>query len=76
MTNDSQNTTDDRKFNFNVSAIQVGNKVMDGDEFILVTRNRQSSEYRVWSSGDAKQTESTYRAIAPQFQNLRQAEPS
>lgn len=47
--------------NYNTPAVQAAGQVHDGDEFILITRSRQSQEFNVWSSGDEQQTEQLYR---------------
>lgn len=57
---------------FNTTAIEVGNKVSDGQEFLLITRSRQGEDFQVWSSGDPQQTEQMYRQAHSKFQGLRQ----
>jgi hypothetical protein len=48
---------------FNTPAAVVGTKVSDGDEFILITRSRQSDQPQIWSSGDQQQTEQLFRQV-------------
>jgi hypothetical protein len=50
---------------YNTPAIQIGNAVRDGDEFILLVRSRQSEDFQVWSSGDDQVTEQLYKQAAP-----------
>lgn len=64
-------TTTSQGINYNTPAIQVGNQVRDGDEFILITRNPTTgSTFQVWSSGDGHQTEQLYRQAAKQVKGL------
>lgn len=56
---------------YDTPAIQVGNQVRDGDEFVLVTRSRQGEGFQVWSSGDKQVTEQLYKQAGEQL-GLRQ----
>lgn len=56
----SQSTSNDGRVTYNTPAIQVGNQVRDGDEFILITRGHQGEGFRVWSSGDQSVTSQLY----------------
>jgi len=55
----------DESAHYNTPAIQVGNAVRDGDEFVLLVRSRQSEGFQVWSSGDEQVTEQLYKQAAP-----------
>lgn len=56
----SQSTSKDGRVTYNTPAIQVGNQVRDGDEFILITRSRQGEGFKVWSSNDESTTGQLY----------------
>jgi hypothetical protein len=56
--------------NYNVSAVQIGNTVRDGDEFVMVIRSHQGQGFQVWSSGDKQQTEQLYKQAARQIAGL------
>lgn len=71
-----QNTSgkpDQSRTHYNISPIQVGNEVRDGDEFILITRSRQSEGFQLWSSTDQQETEQLYRQAAVQVLGLQPA---
>lgn len=48
--------TDTTKFHYNTSAVQVGNQIRDGDEFVLLVRSKQGEGFQAWSSGDQETT--------------------
>lgn len=48
--------TDTDKFHYNTPAVQVGNEIRDGDEFVLFVRSKQSDGYQAWSSTDKSAT--------------------
>lgn len=52
----------DQLTNYNTSAVQVGNVIRDGDQFVLIRRGRQGEEPQIWASGDAEETQHLYRA--------------
>jgi hypothetical protein len=58
----------DQNTNLNTPAIQVGNAVRDGDEFVLIVQSRQGEQPKIWSSGDKDQMQhlvrSTYSYVA------------
>lgn len=62
---------DTARTHYNISPIQVGNEVRDGDEFILITRSRQSDGFQLWSSTDQQTTEQLYRQAAVQVLGLQ-----
>lgn len=64
---------DQDRTHYNISPIQVGNEVRDGDEFILITRSRQSEGFQLWSSTDQEETEQLYRQAAVQVLGLQPA---
>lgn len=55
---------------YNTPAIQVGNEVRDGDEFILITRSKQSEGFQMWSSGDEQVTEQLFKQATRQLAGL------
>jgi hypothetical protein len=55
----------DQSSHYNTPAIQIGNAVRDGDEFVLLVRSRQSEGFQVWSSGDKETTEQLYTQAKP-----------
>jgi hypothetical protein len=67
-----EQTIDNKRQHYNVSAVQIGNTVRDGDEFVMITRNKQSEGFQVWSSGDQQQTEQLYKQAARQIAGLEQ----
>lgn len=58
---------------YNTPAIQVGNSVRDGDQFILLVRSRQSEDFKVWSSGDPAQTADLFSQARRQVDELTSA---
>lgn len=44
------------KFHYNTPAVSVGNQIRDGDEFVLLVRNKQSDGFTAWSSADQQTT--------------------
>lgn len=58
--------------NYNTSAVQVGNQIRDGDEFILLARSHQSEGFKIWSSGDKLVTTQLYEQAGRQFDELKQ----
>jgi hypothetical protein len=58
---------------YDTPAIQVGNEVRDGDEFILITRSRQGDGFKIWSSGDKDVTEQLYRQAARELLDTQPA---
>lgn len=67
------NDTQSDNMHYNTPAIQIGNEVRDGDEFVLVTRSRQGDGFHVWSSSDKDVTEQLYRQAARQIAGLETA---
>jgi hypothetical protein len=74
MTNQNQSTqsgafstlgSTGKQHNYNTPAVQIGNAIRDGDEFVLLVRSRQSDGFQVWSSGDEQVTEQLYKQAAP-----------
>lgn len=63
-------TLDNKQSHYNVSAVQIGNTVRDGDEFVMITRSRQGEGFQVWSSGDKQTTEQLYKQAARQIAGL------
>lgn len=66
MTSNQSSSTSSRT-HYNTPAIQVGNEVRDGDEFVLITRSSQGEGFKMWSSGDRQVTEQLYRQAAKQL---------
>lgn len=58
---------------YSTPAIQVGNSVRDGDQFILLVKSRQSDEFQVWSSGDPTQTADLFTQARRQVDELTSA---
>lgn len=54
----------DKDITLNTPAAQVVHNVRDGDEFLLITRNRGSHRVTVWGSTDAEDAEKLYKAAA------------
>jgi hypothetical protein len=52
----SSTSSNSGQVNYDTPAIQVGNQVRDGDEFVLLVRNKQSNGFQAWSSGDKNTT--------------------
>lgn len=48
--------TDDSKLHYNTTAVQIGNTVRDGDEFVMLVRSKQGEGFQVWSSADKYDT--------------------
>jgi hypothetical protein len=46
----------DNNIKYNTPAVTVGNLVRDGDEFILISRQRQGAGFTVHSSSDREVT--------------------
>lgn len=67
----SSSTNKSDRLHYNTPAIQVGNEVRDGDEFVLVTRSRQSDGFQIWSSADKDVTEQLYRQAATQLLDMQ-----
>jgi hypothetical protein len=61
-------TSSKSNMNYNTPAIQVGNAVRDGDQFVLLVKPRQGSEIQVWSSGDDTQTTDLIRQGSRQLE--------
>lgn len=59
-----------KQIKINTPVAQLANLVNDGDEFVLMTRKRQSEEFQVWSSGDEQTThryiEQATRSLTPE----------
>lgn len=68
----SGSTTDTSKFHYDTPAVQVGNAIRDGDQFVLLVRGNQSDGYQVWSSGDKNSTPTIVREAMRQL-NLEPA---
>jgi hypothetical protein len=47
---------DTSKYHYNTPAVQVGNQIRDGDEFVLLVRSKQSDGFTAWSSADETTT--------------------
>lgn len=62
-----------QQMNYDTPAIQVGNAVRDGDQFVLLVKSRQSSEFQVWSSGDPQETKQLFRQARTQVDQLTTA---
>lgn len=58
---------------YNTPAVQVGNQIRDGDQFILLTKSRQSEEFQVWTSGDQTQTRDLFNQARRQVDELTTA---
>lgn len=58
---------------YNTPAIQVGNAVRDGDQFILLVKSRQSDEFQLWSSGDPTQAKDLFTQARRQVDELTSA---
>lgn len=69
----SSSSSTSGNMNYNTPPIQVGNEVRDGDEFILITKSRQSDDFKVWSSGDKQQTSQLFRQARSQVDELTTA---
>jgi hypothetical protein len=52
----SQLGTDDSNYHYDTPAVQIGNTIRDGDEFVLLVRSNQSDGFQVWSSTDKHAT--------------------
>lgn len=46
----------DTKLHYNTPAVQVGNQIRDGDEFVLFVRSKQGDGFQAWSSTDKSTT--------------------
>jgi hypothetical protein len=57
-----------QSINYNTPAIQVGNQVRDGDEFVLLVRSNQGSGFKAWSSGDETVTNQLMQQATRQLQ--------
>jgi hypothetical protein len=62
---------DEQSTNLNTPAIQVGNAVRDGDEFVLIVQSRQSDAPKIWASGDKSQMQQLVRTTYNQLTNER-----
>lgn len=58
---------------YETPAIQVGNQVRDGDQFVLLVKSRQGDEFQVWSSGDQTQTKDLFNQARRQVDQLATA---
>lgn len=61
-------TSGSSNYHYNTPAIQVGNAVRDGDEFVLLTRSRQGDSFQVWSSTDQSATSQLVKQATSQAQ--------
>lgn len=64
---------DQSHINYNTSAVQVGNLVQDGTEFILITRSKQGEGFTTYSSGDSEVTQQLFRQAQTQVSDLQTA---
>lgn len=55
---------------YDTPAIQIGNSVRDGDQFVLLVKSKQSSDLQVWSSGDPTQTQDLFTQARRQVDEL------
>jgi hypothetical protein len=46
----------DNQAHYNTPAVQIGNAVRDGDEFVMLVRSKQSEGFQIWSSVDKYDT--------------------
>lgn len=58
---------------YDTPAIQVGNAVRDGDQFILLVKSKQGQDFQVWSSGDPTQTKDLFTQARRQVDELTAA---
>lgn len=63
----------DTKIHINTPAARIGNLVTDGNEFILLTRTRQSEGFNVYSSVDREATTKLFQQAAKQVDELQPA---
>jgi hypothetical protein len=63
----------DQNMHYNTPAVQVGNQIRDGDQFILLTKSRQSDEFQVWTSGDETQARDLFSQARRQVDTLTTA---
>lgn len=49
---DNSSGADTSKFNYNTPAVQIGNVIRDGDDYVLLVRSHQGNGFQLWSSGD------------------------
>jgi hypothetical protein len=68
VTNQSGSSSSSPQVHYATPAIQVGNQVRDGDEFILLVRDKQSNGFTAWSSGDKSVTSQLMDQATRQFQ--------
>jgi hypothetical protein len=59
--------TENAKMHYNTSAVQIGNAVRDGDDFVLLTRSKQGEGFQVWSSTDKTATEPLLKQAIREF---------
>jgi hypothetical protein len=65
----STGSTSQGSVHYDTPAIQVGNQVRDGDEFILLVRDKQSNGFQAWSSSDKSTTSQLMQQATRQLQN-------
>ena len=86
MTGSSQSTTgsgsrsaiggsssDNQNMHYNTPPATVGNKISDGDQFLLLVKSRQSDEFQVWTSGDPTQAKDLFSQARRQVDELTSA---
>lgn len=56
--------------NYHTPAAAIANLVNDGTEFILITRTRQGTGFKVYSSGDKEVTQQLFRQARSQVDQL------
>jgi hypothetical protein len=65
----STSASSSQQVHYDTPAIQVGNQVRDGDEFILLVRDKQSNGFQAWSSSDKSTTAQLMQQATRQLQN-------